>query len=390
MSQHIRRNPRKLPSLRAHGFSALLLLAIAVLSLVTWLNLSAKHKPVTQGKTEISLPKIDVQAPINNTPKLPDLLAPDNIPDDVNPTVSVALVGGPDKPTPQTPSGQNATSGPLLIDGRTVTNGPRTITDFTPLPRAPISGLSRTTSYGRIPHPHADGRKAITAYAKPFTPKDNTKYVALVVGGLGLNPQITRRAINELPGAVTLSFAADAPGLQSWVNKARAHGHEVMIELPMQGAEQVATRTLAIGSETANTKNLEYLLSRAQGYFAVTNYDGDRLVNDEVALLPIIKTLKDAGLGFIYDGAVDNERISPLAKREALPLATANAYLDEKQQDSIYVHHNIKALSQDSYDSVPIGMGFSYTSTIDGIKIWLASKPKNIELAPVSYALKTR
>ena len=364
-----------------------MLLAIIVLATISWLNISAKNKPAPPIGTEILLPKPVIVEPSNDTPRLPDLLEPDNIPQDVNPTEQVSMVGGPAKTVPPKTTRPN----PVLIDGRAITDGPQTIRNYTPLVRAPIDGLNRMTPYGRVPHPHTDGRTALSTYAKPFTPKPKTKYVSLVVGGLGLNPSITRKAIDNLPGAVTLSFAAETPGLQGWVNKARAHGHEVMIELPMQGSGPVETRTLISGdSQAANTKNLEFLLSRAQGYFAVTNYDGDRLVNDETALLPIITALKDAGLGFVYDGALDDTRLGLLAKREALPLVNAHGYLDEERQDRAYVLRNIKTLHEDSFDNIPIGMGFAYAGTIDGIKLWLTTKPKNIELAPVSYALKTR
>jgi len=391
MAQHIRRNPKKLPSVRKHGFSAILLLAIIGLSTFSWLNISAKNKPISHVSTEISLPQPLPRDADNGLVPLPDLLEPDNIPQNANPTEQVSMVGGLQNKPASTLPNQTTQSGPMLIDGRVISDNQRTITKYTPLVRAPIDGLSRIIPFGRMPHPHEDGRTAITSYAKPFTPKDKTKYISLVVGGLGLNPAITRQAIDNLPGAVTLSFAADAPGLQGWINKARAHGHEVMIELPMQGTGVTEARTLTItGPDTTNIKNLEYLLSRAQGYFAVTNYDGDRLVNDETALLPIVKTLKEAGLGFIYDGAVDNARIEPLAKREGLPLISANGYLDDKQQDSIYVRSSIQTLAEDSYDNVPIGMGFAYSGTIDGIKSWLASKPKDVEIAPVSYALKKR
>jgi len=391
MAQHIRRNPRKLPSVRKHSFSAILLLAIIGFSVISWLNISAKNKPASRTTTEVLLPKPQDIATNNEALPLPDLLAPDNIPQNVNPTDEINMVGGPQNKSLSTPPKQITRIKPVLIDGRGINNNQQTITKYTPLVRAPIDGLSRTTPFGRVPHPHEDGRIALTAYAKPFTPKAETKYISLVVGGLGLNPAITRKAIDNLPGAVTLSFAADTPGLQGWVNKARAHGHEVMIELPMQGEDTTETRTLTIaGPDTANIKNLEYLLSRAQGYFAATNYDGSLLVNDETALLPIIKTLKDAGLGFIYDGAIDDARIDPLAKREGLSLVSANGYLDEEQQDTAYVQRRIQTIAKDSYDNVPIGMGFAYAGTIDGIKAWLATKPSDTELAPVSYALKTR
>ena len=391
MSHHIRRNPRKLPSIRRHGLSALLVLGIIILSTITWLNLSAKHKPITRANTEIVLPKQAIVEAPQPPVRLPDLLASDNIPQDVNPTADVGLEGAPKAiKTSRQPQPSTQTK-PIKIDGRTINSTQQTITDFTPLVRAPINGLSRMTPYGAVPHIDNNGQKAVNAYAKPFTPKPKTRYVSLVVGGLGLNPLLTRKAITDLPGSVTLSFAADVAGLQGWIDKARAHGHEVMLELPMQGSEPVNSRTLTLaGPKQANIRNLEYLLSRAQGYFAVTNYDGSLLINDEGALLPIITTLKEAGLGFVYDGALDDTRVLPLAQREGLPITSASAFIDEEQQDPVSVHHNIKILIDGSYDNVPIGMGFSYLGTINGIKNWLATKPKDWDIAPVSYALKKR
>ena len=389
MAKHIRRTPKKMPSVRKHGLSAVLLLAILTLSVWSWLNISAKNKPDKGPIFEVALPDPSAVRSSDQDVQLPDLLAQDNIPANVNPTERVSLVGEPKRRTVKT-NPSSRPSGSVMIDGRPLDNR-KTITDFTPLAPAPASGLSRMTSFGAVPTPHKDGRTAVLAYAKPFTPKVDTKYISLVIGGLGINPMVTRKAINELPGAVTLSFAAEAPGLQNWINQARARGHEVMIELPMQGIGPVETRTLRIGAdEKTNIKNLEYFLARAQGYFAVTNYGGARLVNNEAALLPIVKYLKSAGLGFIYDGALENARIGPIARREGLPAIMADAFIDETQQDSAAVRRNIQSLQAKSYEKTPVGMGFSYPGTIDGIRAWLANKPENIELAPVSYALKSR
>ena len=141
---------------------------------------------------------------------LPDLLAPDNIPLDVNPTENVDLLGGPEtqKPVVITRNG-NETSGPktIMIDGKPLGGGAVS----SPLTRAPIQGLTRMSPFGKVPHIAPDGRSALTAYAKPFTPNANKQYVAIVIGGLGLDPTVTRRAINDLPGSVTLSFAPQSP-----------------------------------------------------------------------------------------------------------------------------------------------------------------------------------
>ena len=58
--------------------------------------------------------------------------------------------------------------------------------------------------------------------------------MALVIGGLGLNAKSTRQAIEQLPPEVTLSFVPYADGLQGWIDLARANGHEVLLEAPME------------------------------------------------------------------------------------------------------------------------------------------------------------
>src|SRR6185312_5022975 len=102
-----------------------------------------------------------------------------------------------------------------------------------PLPKAPIAGLFQTTSNGPLPNIGPNGMAPASAYARPFR-SDGRPMVALVVGGLGLNPATTKQAIEQLPPAVTLSFVPYTANLQTWIDLARAAGHEVMIEVPMQ------------------------------------------------------------------------------------------------------------------------------------------------------------
>ncbi len=387
MSRNVKRNVRTPPSVRKHGLSAVLLLLIIVFSVWAWLNFTARHKPVPLPKVETALPENAPVEKAEKVEKLPDLLAEDNIPPDVNPTETVKLAGEMDeKPKREV---RKPVKMPVIITGQSLKKR-REITNYTPLPPAPFAGLSRMSAYGAVPSPDKNGRTPFRAYAKSFTPDKNRRYISLVVGGLGLNPQLTRRAISELPGPITLSFAANAPGLQGWIDKARAHGHEVLIELPMEESPDVERPLSVQQGKVSNLKHLDYHLSRAQGYFAVTNYGGDALVQNETALAPIIKALKDDGLGFVYDGGIKNSRVLPLAKRIGLPALSGDLYLDEDKQDIVSVFEHITKLFEDSYEHVPVGMGFAYPGTIDGIISWLSVKPESQGIAPVSFAIKTR
>ncbi|PHR57417.1 MAG: hypothetical protein COA43_12020 [Robiginitomaculum sp.] len=408
MVQITHRQSKKLPSLRKHGFSALLLLGIVMLSIITWGQISGRRVniPVQSG------PEFTLNAP--KPPKenimevLPDLLADDNIPLTINPTDPVEMIGGPtptlnvtDNKGPRPPTQRDigkviqssTTPKTILINGQPLGGNANTTHTSTPLIRAPIQGLTRMSPFGLVPTPTDDGRNVLTSYAKPFTAKPYISYTSLVIGGLGINESLTLRAIDELPGEVSLAFAAHAPNLQIWVHRARSHGHEVLLELPMEDKNFVQSKAKHVlntsATESDSIRDVDYLLSRAQGYFAVTNYGGEVIFKNEQKLKPILEHIKNAGLGFVYDSSIKGARIQPLGTRISLPVVSANTLLDSATHDRASVQKTITNLAKDKSQTIPIGMGFSYDGTIDGIKDWLATKPSNIALAPVSYALKT-
>ncbi|MEE9272965.1 MAG: divergent polysaccharide deacetylase family protein [Robiginitomaculum sp.] len=402
----LQRKRRKIPSLKKHGLSAVLLLAIILITSYFWLEW-AKKQPQTGpiiGETSISKPP---QKQIRSAGKLPDLLAGDNIPIDKNPTEKIALIGAAKAsneiensgPRPPTIFGTNSalSSEPktIYINGKPI--GQTGDSQFSaPLIQAPIQGLSRTSLFGKVPTPSRDGRTVLQSYAKPFTPRAGTRYISLVIGGLGLNGTLTKQAITELPGSVSLSFAANAPDLQMWIDLARKHGHEVLLEIPMEGlnddpATSNKNHTLTRGNSAGtNIRNLDYLLSRAEGYFAVTNYDGDSFATSEQSLFPALGHIKNAGLGFLYDGALSTAPIESVGRAQNLKITTANQFIDAQIHDAKSVQQILNTLTAANGASILIGMGFSYEGTIEGVLAFLRDKPKHLDIAPVSYVLKSR
>lgn len=391
---------RKLPSLKRHGLSAALVLAIIAISVFGFIQFGQKDPTPEYPQKTVQLPKPVIAATKPQTPDLPDLLAKDNIPQDENPTARLEMIGGPDvvpnasagpRPAQILPRSNSPVSAKtILIDGQPVGNGD-TARANAPLVQVPIKGLSQMSPYGMVPAIAPDGRTVLRAYARPFTPDPQKKYISIIVGGLGLNPVVTNRAIQELPGAVTLSFAAEAPGLQNWINKARAHGHEVILEFPMDGGgpkpgEPGANLVLSASNpDSINIRRVIRLLSRAEGYFAVTNYGGNTLVQSEKSMAPIFAQLTHSGLGFIYDGGLPSASLLKIARKTSLKAVSAQAYIDETSHDRGRVKENLLRLQ--TRTNTPIGMGFSYGGTIDGILDWMKAKPAGTALAPASYKL---
>jgi len=126
-----------------------------------------------------------------------------------------------------------------------------------------------------LPRIAVDGRTARVVYRRP-TPLPGTRpRIALVLAGIGLATADSRAAIDTLPGAVTLAFSAYTPNPEVLMESARAHGHEVLASLPMEASgyplNDAGPHSLLTGkTPLANRENLEWAMSRLQGYVGVT------------------------------------------------------------------------------------------------------------------------
>ncbi|HEY7800505.1 MAG TPA: divergent polysaccharide deacetylase family protein [Hyphomonadaceae bacterium] len=261
-----------------------------------------------------------------------------------------------------------------------------------PLVKAPIPGFFERTPAGDLPKISADGRTPAQAYARPFTAQAGAPRVSLIMGGLGLNQKHTLAAINELPPEVTLSFVPYANDLQTWINRARAAGHEVLLELPMEAYDypnvDTGPHTLLTSSKPEeNLRRLNLLMGKASGYYGVTNYQGAKFATDARAAQPVLKALKDRGLVFMHDGSANRSVLPETAAGAGLTFSVADRIVDaEPSADAIDRELlQIEALAEQNGKAV--GVGYAYPVTIEQFRIWAAGlKAKGYQLAPASSA----
>lgn len=289
-------------------------------------------------------------------------------------------------------------AGGVRINGKLVKPGESysELTRVISLDRAPVSGMTEKINGMVLPRVSPDGRAPADVYARPFANPGNKPVVALVIGGLGINATHTKSAIDELPPDVTLSFAPDATSLQTWINQARAAGHEVLIETPMEaydyGRMKIHPLTLLAKDDgSQNLPRLDRILSKSTGYFGLINYQGAKLGDDEGAMKPVLQAMAERGLAFVDDGSLDSGRMDRLTGETRLRYVRANAVIDAKlsadEISSAFMDLESQALEQ----GAAMGAGYAFPITIEMAKTWAAGlEQKGILLAPVSALAATR
>jgi polysaccharide deacetylase 2 family uncharacterized protein YibQ len=271
-------------------------------------------------------------------------------------------------------------SGDTRLDSAQAPSGPG-------LTQAPIAGLFVQSPSGMLPVIGADGRMPFQAYARPYA-GDGKPRVALIIGGLGLNAKTTREAIASLPPEVTLSFVPYSDGLQGWIDMARSAGHEVLLEAPMEPKDYPDNdpgpyTLMADGQSQETTQRLQWLLSRATGYFGVTNYLGSKFVQSAPAMAVFENELKQRGLAFIDDGSASHVG-------GGLPRASADRIVDD-QLDGSAIDAQLGALeTQATRSGQALGSGFAYPITLQEAARWATGlSAHGVQLVPAS-ALATR
>ena len=301
------------------------------------------------------------------------------------------------------PSATNGQIGEIGADGQlrvSVVDAPEVDSTGSPtvrpLPRAPIAGLAQQGPNGPMPIIAQNGMTSAQAYARPFAPQSNKPLLAVIIGGLGFNAAATTQAINELPPEITLSFVPYASNLQSWIDQARAHGHEVMLELPMEPFDSAADDTgpqtlLASATPQQNIAHLEQLLSLGAGYFGVTNYQGARFATSAQASQPVVQALKRRGLVFVSSGIGQRTALSLEAARAGLTNTAADRIIDARREADAIDDQllNLEALALQNQSA--IGAGFAYPVTMQQVGHWAADVgSRGYQLAPVSAVLAAR
>jgi polysaccharide deacetylase 2 family uncharacterized protein YibQ len=256
------------------------------------------------------------------------------------------------------------------------------------LPPAPIAGVSRKTAEGILPVIAPGGLTPARAYARPFKASGRPR-VAIVIGGLGLDPELTRQAIESLPPQVTLAFSPYAPNLQDWINRARERGHEILLEAPMEPEDypenDPGPYTLRARAQPAETvRKLEWILGRATGYFGVTNRMGERFVKSPEGMSALTGALRSRGLAFVDSGIAAGSGGGDLR-------ASGDQVLDRVLSPTAIDEALLRVEATALQKGQGLGMTQAYPLTLRQVASWASQiESRGYQLAPASALARIR
>ncbi len=215
--------------------------------------------------------------------------------------------------------------------------------------------------------------------------------IAVVITGLGLSKAVSEQAVDRLPPQVSLSFSPYAEQLGDWIARARAKGHEVLIDLPMEPVtfpdDDPGPRALMTGLQPEeNLERLRWILDRAQGYVGVAAVMGSRFTASEAALQPVLETLKARGILFLDNRSTEAGVARRLAARLALPHAVNDRWLDGPNPNREAIDARLVQVERLALDrGFSIAMGEPYPLTLDRVSNWAVGlDARGFGLAPVS------
>ena len=260
--------------------------------------------------------------------------------------------------------------------------------------RAPLEQkLLEVSRHGPIPRVGPDGARPSEVYARPIKPMQGKKdgpRVAVVIGGLGISAAATKQAMTKLPGPVTFAFTPYGVDVEGMVTAARAEGHEVLLQAPMEPFDypdndpgpQTLLTTLSIDQ---NTDRLQWLMSRFQGYVGITNQMGARFTSTEAALAPVLKEAARRGLIYIDDGSSPRSLAGQIAGANNLPFAKAEIVLDAVQTTAHIDRAlgRLEALAREHGSAV--GVASALPGSIERIAQWAkGAEARGIVLVPIT------
>lgn len=228
---------------------------------------------------------------------------------------------------------------------------------------------------------------ALREVANAAAPAANAPKIAVVIHGLGLSQAATEAAITKLPPTVTLAFSPYARNLKSWMDRAKAAGHEVLIEVPLESKDFPAQDPGPLGLLTTleleeNTKRLDAILKASSGATGVYDSMGTEFRESAASLTPFFAKLKEQDLFYVQGSP--GVRVGDAT----IPTAVADVVIDERPFRAAIDARLDYAERLARYQGNAVAAANAMPVSFERLVLWMdQAQKKGIALAPISEVL---
>jgi len=257
-------------------------------------------------------------------------------------------------------------------------------------PAQPVdNGLLEQTQDGLLPKISEDGREPWKTYARPFAGDPNKPLIGLLITGLGMSDSLTGAVIDHAPAEATLAFSPYGRNVKEWVLRARAMGHEVLLELPMETDsfpvdDPGPLAMMTTKSPAENLKLLSLIMAQAQGYNGFVAEFGSRFLRDVKAMTPVLGELKARGLFFMDPRTVEGSVSLEMADKMQLARAIADIKINTNAAPS-RVRAQLDTLAAVARNQgVSVAMMQATPKSLEVLKNWVTTLD-GVQLSPMSF-----
>ena len=269
------------------------------------------------------------------------------------------------------------------------------------LVQVPVAELVEDSQYGPLPKVAQDGRRPIDVYARPSryavkAEPGQPPRIAVLINGMGVSDGVTAEAIKSLPAPISVAYGAYGRNLQDWVERARAAGHEVLLQIPLEPLDYPTNdpgphTLLTTLPPEENMKRLQWLMSRFTGYVGVTNQMGGKFETTQAAFVPVLEEVKARGLLFVDDGAVKDSVGGQIAGAIGADYASADVQIDAvpSPDDITKALSRLEALAKERGSA--IGIASAKPATVKQLAQWAGQlQSRGFVLIPISAAIRSQ
>ncbi|MDO8606408.1 MAG: divergent polysaccharide deacetylase family protein [Phaeospirillum sp.] len=216
--------------------------------------------------------------------------------------------------------------------------------------------------------------------------------IAIIIDDLGVDRKRSER-VAALKGPLTLSYMTYAEDLTRQTHDARAHGHELMLHVPMQPQSPTydpGPEVLEVGHSAEEIRRrLNWGLARFDGYVAINNHMGSRFTSEPVGMRVVMAELRRRGLAFVDSVTSERSVGADVARQFGVPFATRHIFLDNALGVAHVRAQLEKAEAHARKHGFAIAIGHPHDGTIEALAGWVPGlQARGLVLVPVSTIIR--